>query len=143
MTVRAKALLTIGITLACTVATLYLAAQHYVADMFLRAEQATVRKDVQRALSVLEGELTAMGRSASDWAAWDDAYQFMGDHNKAFVESNFTDAPFTNLHLSALVFVSCGGRVVLGNGYDLLRGRREPLAAGLLDALDQMAYSSR
>jgi PAS domain S-box-containing protein len=61
-----------------------------------------------------------------DWAAWDDAYQFVRKPTAAFVSRNIDDSTLRQCRANYLVYVARSGRVALAKGYDFDRLR--PLA---------------
>src|SRR5690606_13013207 len=54
----------------------------------------------------IEHDLVGLSNVASDWANWDDTYQFVADRNARFIEMNLIPETFSNLRINALGFFS-------------------------------------
>ena len=78
------------------------------------AEAAWVADKVHFAEDYLSGELAAMERQMSDWAAWDDAYAFMAKRDPRFIASSYTLPTFINNRWDAIVFLDKAGKVAAG-----------------------------
>lgn len=127
MSLRRKTILAIGIILAVLLGATYAAQQFILTESFANLEAREMRAHLTRALNALRVETTQLERVASDWARWDDTYQFIEDVNPAYIQSNLTDAAFTNLRLNVMVFIHSSGRIVSGKAYDLQNQRAVPL----------------
>ncbi len=57
-----------------------------------KLEKQEVEEDVRRVEAALDEKLDGMGRTASDWANWDDTYAFMIDLDEAYIESNLAQS---------------------------------------------------
>lgn len=104
----------ISLTIACIVISLYLVSRCFFLSNFVEIENKLVADDVRRAQNALQANLTRLGLLATDWAAWDDAYQFMEDQRPAFVDSNLTRETFLKQHLAAIAIFDLEGRLVVG-----------------------------
>lgn len=142
MTLRTRTLALIGVTLAALVGLLYGVSRQIVhggfrqveRDLFEgfgRIEDEDARRNVQRVTDALASQLENLSVKASDWAMWDDTYQFVVDHNRAYVESNLTDEALGVLKINLLVILDGKGNQVFGRAFDLDKGGRAPLPAGL------------
>lgn len=89
---------------------------------FLAVEQTQAANSAQRTVTALNREIAALDDLCADWAAWDDAYRFIVDHNPDFSHSNLVEETYTNNHLNLLLFYDLAGNYVAGNTYDLESG---------------------
>jgi sensor domain CHASE-containing protein len=88
MTLRKRTLTIIGIVFVSLTAILYLTAQNIFLGSFAKLEENDTRRNVERTLSALSGELTFLGAMTQDWAVWDDTYTFIEDANQEYVSAN-------------------------------------------------------
>ncbi|NTV13254.1 MAG: hypothetical protein HGA96_04900 [Desulfobulbaceae bacterium] len=90
---------------------------------FLEVERDQAIESIKRTDTALNRDIAALDGICTDWAAWDDAYQFITDHNSAFSKSNLVEETFPNNHLNLLLFYDLAGNYVAGNTYDLITGK--------------------
>lgn len=93
-------------------------------------EAATVRQVMHNGRSQLASRL-------KDWSNWDDTYRFIQDGNADYIRSNLTDATFTNLRVSSMIFINNERRVVCAKAFDLERNARSPVPQSLLRLVEQ------
>lgn len=76
------------------------------------------RKDAEEKLMVaervLQNESQALSVKLSDWARWDDTYQFIQDKNEEFITSNLNDESFQTIGVHMMIFVNNSGELVFG-----------------------------
>ena len=77
MSVRAKTLVITGLALALLLVVLYLAAHLVVLRGFADLEQRITRWNVDRVAGLIEDDLLSLDTLESDWAKWDDTYEFV------------------------------------------------------------------
>lgn len=102
---------------------------------YVDLENRKVDEMVQRAVDVYQDSLVFLERTAKDWAYWDVAYEFMRDHNPAFVENNFTDETFSILDLAVILLLDEQGGLVAGKAFDPEGQMEVPVYPGLLQIL--------
>lgn len=71
----------------------------------------------------------------TDWAQWDDAYQFMQSKSPAFIKSNMPFTTFANAKLNLIMFFDTNGKLFYGLNYDLEKKKFIPIPADLLQRL--------
>jgi PAS domain S-box-containing protein len=130
MSLRIKALLTIGAVTLSLVLALSSIAALLLPPNFAALERQHVQHDLDQVAAMLENEAAALAVTAQDWAAWDDTYQFVEDRNQAYVEANLPDWTLTNLQLNLMVFVDRSGQIVFGKQLDR-DSRPLPLPEGI------------
>jgi diguanylate cyclase (GGDEF)-like protein/PAS domain S-box-containing protein len=97
---------------------------------FVRLEQQYAALDLERAHEALRNEQRALEKQILEWSQWDDAYAFVQDHNRAYIERNFSGYLAT-VNLSAIAFADNQMKLVFGQMTDPKTGREEPLSGGL------------
>jgi len=81
---------------------------------FVRLEREETVKNAERALIALERELDLLVPSVTDWASWDETYQFLGDLDQAYVEANLGAHTLKALELHTMGIYDRKGRIVWG-----------------------------
>ncbi|HMA33532.1 MAG TPA: diguanylate cyclase [Chloroflexia bacterium] len=132
MTLRARTVLAISLTLAGLIGALYLASNAIVLGGFVGEEDQDTRQNVQRVVSALATESDALAGTARDWAGWDDTYAYIHDHNPTYIQSNLAaNVSYINNQWSLTLYLDPAGTLVFGKAFDLGGQREVPLPAGL------------
>lgn len=85
---------------------------------YVRQERIEAEKDLKRCLEALRREIHHLDALTHDWAAWDDAYEFVGSLDADFIESNLQIPTFVDNKLNVIVFMDLQGRVLWGKALD-------------------------
>lgn len=97
----------------------------------LQIEDEHTRDHMQQVLHALQNDLDALDTLTHDWAAWDDTYAFVQDHNRAYMESNLVDSTFIGLGVNLILVLDAEGGTVYGKAFDLEEEVEVPLPEGL------------
>lgn len=116
---KLKLLVIIGVSLTVLFLVLIIASRLILLNSFVEIEQGSVKRNVERVLNALNGELTHLSTVNGDYAGWDESYQFIRDGNRAFIEANLPDTVFPQLRLNVLVYIRNNGEIVYKRGFDL------------------------
>ncbi|WP_083921473.1 CHASE4 domain-containing protein [Dasania marina] len=104
----------------CTFASVNYISQRYVVyPSFEELEQEVAQKNVERAILAIRRELDALRPQAADWANWDNSYQFMADHNQAYIDANLYASAVLSIGVNLEAFYSLDGDLVWGMGLNL------------------------
>jgi PAS domain S-box-containing protein len=103
-----------GIIFICAIGMLYAAWREILVGNFLNAEKQDVVDHLASINMAVNAELETLGTTCSDWAAWDDTYQYILDHNPAYVESNLGASTFSDLNVNLIIFLDKQGKIVFG-----------------------------
>lgn len=95
---------------------------------FVKLEREAATRNMERSIQAIERELQQLSVSASDWATWDDAYQYIQDRNHEFAAKNLNLEALRSLKVDALFIVDTQGTVAWGAIYDLDSGREWQVA---------------
>ncbi len=117
-----RILLFIGVTLIVMLFFITLATDSVIMKGFSHVERNFMMRNLARAENAISDQVSSMGRSAADWAAWDDAYRFVQDRNKSFVDANLGKDVFEDLHVDIVLFLDTDGAPVFGETFDRERG---------------------
>ncbi len=135
MTLRKKTLMTVGITIIGLLIMLYFISQTTLVRSFTELEEQHTYQNVERVLSALSNNLSSLETTASDWASWDDTYDFIEDANGEYIESNLIDGTFTELRLNLMLFINSSGQIVFGKAFDLYNEEEIPVPQALQEHL--------
>ena len=82
-------------------------------------------------MDALTNRINQMAVKSSDWSNWDDTYQYITDHNKAYVTANLVDQSLTTLQVNFMLFYNAQHKLVTGLSVDE-NGNDAPLPPALL-----------
>ena len=90
----------------------------FILPSFQTLEREEAQKNMDRALQAIERETNHLSATASDWAFWDDTYQFIMDRNDAFREANLNAKALGNLKVNLLYLFDAAQQPAWGIAYD-------------------------
>lgn len=131
MSLRAKTLIILALTLTALLVTLYAAGTRIVLGSFKRLEQQQIRDNTRRVVNALDGDLQNLLTLTTDWAAWDDTYAFVDSVDPAYITSNLVDSTFADHGLNLLLVVNTAGEMVYGRAFDTRAQQQTDLPSGL------------
>ncbi len=79
---------------------------------FAELEQQEAAKDIARCKNAIEREILHVEKISTDWAVWDDLYQYADDGNAAFVESNFQWQTLAATGIHLMYVINTEGKIV-------------------------------
>lgn len=91
--------------------------QGFILPSFVDLEQKDARHALQRSANALRREIYHLNQLCSDWAAWDDTYNFIVDPNPEYENSNLVPTSFSENNLNLIFFFNLKGEVVWGKTY--------------------------
>jgi sensor domain CHASE-containing protein len=83
-------------------------------------EQNYMTRDLDQAVNKVTDESATLSSLASDWAPWDDTYDFVGGDKPDYVKNNLVpeSAAYKNLGLNLIVMTNSDGDIVYAGAYD-------------------------
>lgn len=100
-------------------------------NSYLSIENTSIEKDITKVTSTISREMKTLDAIATDWASWDDTYEFAVSRSSNYIKSNLVDSAFTNLKINAILIVDAKGIQLYGSGFDLAEQVRSPLPESL------------
>jgi len=143
ISLRLKLMLIIGLALVGIVSFLTISARLIILRSFEAIEETTSAANAGRALNQITGEINQLSTMVIDYADWDDTCRFIRDGNQAFIAANLIDATYEKLNLNVILFIDENGRLVYGQGFDLLLQKPAPLPDGLKAHLTKESQLTR
>ena len=123
MSIRTKVTV---ILVACTTAVVvaYCSVGHLVVQQeFDALERDQGRQNAEIVQRALRQRVSEIGLLCSDWAYWDDTYEYIQTHSPEYIDSNCTPEAFTNLNLNLVQFYDAKGRLVWSGTRDVKEGK--------------------
>jgi PAS domain S-box-containing protein len=90
-----------------------LAARKVLFDSFGQLEREEGDRSLQQVLKALEADLNQLAISNHDYAAWDDAYEFVQSRDPHFLESNFATETIANLNVDVVWMIDTQNRDIV------------------------------
>lgn len=123
MKLRIKIPLLFLIVIITFIAIIHLILTTVVLKSYVDLEDQEASKISQRLQQSVQNRLATLDSKSSDWANWDDAYQFIEDKNPEFIRSNIQNNTFTSLKINLMIFYNATGSVVFSKNYDISAGK--------------------
>lgn len=117
--IRFKTIFVMFITLAIFFLVVSLFISKIIEEQFQKIENQKVEENVARVVDAYKSIIENINIKLSDWATWDDTYQFITDKNKVYIKSNLTAISTENLKLHYMIFANNNGEIVANNGDEI------------------------
>lgn len=118
MSVRLKIISIIVLTLLVFGVTLYVVGSQILIRNYEEIEREGVIRNLDRVSDAVINVSNQLEVKISDWATWDDTYEFIKDKNKAYIKSNLTIVALENLEIQGMLFYDTKGKLVYSNFLD-------------------------
>ncbi|HJX31547.1 MAG TPA: CHASE4 domain-containing protein [Thermodesulfobacteriota bacterium] len=143
MTIRKKTLITIVITFLTLFIFLYITSQFILLKGFGKLEKEGASETVKQTLNILADDISKLDDYTSDWAWWDDTYEFIKDGNQNYINVNLVDETFSNLKLNLMVFINVSGQIIFSKGFDLQKKQAISVPQSLINVLSPQSLLLR
>lgn len=117
--IRLKVLFTLAISFFILFLGQVSIARLIVLKTFAELEEEKALTDARRIEKALLEKIDKVRITASDWAYWNDTYQFVQDKNAAYIESNLTKEVFETLGINVFFIINTNGEIIFQNFLDL------------------------
>lgn len=88
-----------------------------IRDGFKIIEDDLARKNISRVVSAIDEKKQTLIIKSSDWAKWDDLYNFINTHDSEFIKTNLNDNTITDLQLNLMLFVNTNDSIIYRSVY--------------------------
>ncbi|MBF0258745.1 MAG: response regulator [Desulfamplus sp.] len=85
---------------------------------FMKLEEMEAKQDIQRCKMAFDREVAAIDTITTDWANWDDTYQFASDKNQKYIDTNLLQESFIASRTHIIYIINRSGELVGGKIYD-------------------------
>lgn len=131
MKLRNKILLAIGLAWIVFLALTYAGSRYILLRSFLALEQERALADLGRATQALDQINHSLYTFTSDWAHWNDYYDYMLGKNPGFIPNNINVTAFMNSTINHLTYWNKDGKLLMGTAVDTDTGKYVAYPAGL------------
>jgi len=135
--VKSKVMVSTFILLGLFFLIIFLVSESVFLNGFLSVERNDMTGDVQRVQGLLGDQISNYSVKIHDWAVWDDAYKFVQDGNKEFIDSNLQNSSLTSINLNFMFFIASSGAMVYQKGVDLKTGEEIKIPVDLKEYLSK------
>src|SRR5450830_1421669 len=135
MNLRIRLLIVALLALTVFVAAFYALAGVTIDRTYARVDNESARRQVLRAHSYIDYVLGAFGSTCSDWAYWDDTYQYVVDHNPAYADSNLSPSSLATIDVDIMAFLDTSGKLVSAKFQTLANQTLDDTVADLVNQL--------
>ncbi len=135
MSLRDKTLVTVGLTILIVISVIYATSRLILLGSYVRLEDQYARADVNRAERTLNQSLNVLDAIDQDWAASDDAYQYIQSPDPQYILRNYSSETFNGLNLNFVVIADLQGNIIYTGGYDYAQNHWAPVPPFLLDQI--------
>lgn len=135
MKLQSKVILTLASIWIIICAVIYIDAKMIIEKNYQKAELLLANKDTQRVKKAFENMLQTLRLYTISFSQWDDAYAFMQNKNKHFIDSNFVPGTFTSSQVNFFMYYATNGQLYEGQAYNLYKNVSMPIPENLLTYL--------
>src|SRR5688572_25817570 len=119
LSIRLKIVLMVVLNIVALILCVYIVSETIISKSYSKIEQDQTITNIQRANDAIESISTELTVKLTDWAYWDDTYQYMQDQNTDYSDANLQDITLFNLNMNAMLFVSNENEIVFKRAIDL------------------------
>jgi sensor domain CHASE-containing protein/HPt (histidine-containing phosphotransfer) domain-containing protein len=114
---------------------LFLSSLFIVRDGFNLVEESLTQKNIARVTSALDEIRRSLEIKSSDWAKWDDLYNFITTPNQNFINVNLNENTLSDLHLNFVLFIDNRDSIIYSSLYTDSTQYPNPVTTDLADIL--------
>ncbi len=122
MRLRSKTILSMAIVAGLAWAFVHYTVSPLLMRGFLLIEEHEITRDALRAKAALDDAIQSLKVKTTDWASWDDTYEFIESRDPAYVESNLTAESIAGLQVNLIAFFDVKGNLLIARAVDLATG---------------------
>jgi PAS domain S-box-containing protein len=139
MSIRTKTLLIASVTIVGLLLTVSIISVSVLLGGVNTLEASRVETNTQRVIEAMNVTLDYLRTKTTDWAYWDDSYNFVQDKNPQYVATNLVLETFVNMNVDSILYVNTSGTFVYAKTHDEQTNTLATPSAGLLDETKQIS----
>jgi signal transduction histidine kinase len=113
----------------------YFIADKIIIQNFKTLEVQSTTRNLDRAEKALEARIRQLEVFATDYAVWDDTYQFVQDQNDKYIKATLINQTFENSKINLMIILDKNGKQLFAKAYDFEKDQPLLLPQGLTDHL--------
>lgn len=114
-----KTSLIISMTLFVMLTFFYLFFSQTLLKTYADLEAEEVQRNLERVIDSLQYEIESVNELVTDWAEWDDTYQFVDDQNEEYIDSNLLIETLAGIRINAAIFFNQHKQVIEKRGHKM------------------------
>lgn len=84
-----------------------------------KQETSIINDKLAQVEKLINNECASINLSVSDWAIFNDSYNFIKKPSKIYIDANLQDVTFSSLRMNYIIYLDKNGGIVYEKGYDL------------------------
>jgi signal transduction histidine kinase len=116
-----------------------LVSRQFIYQQFSKIENESVNLDISRVEDAIKLQSEALATKMGDWAAWDDAYKFMNDGNKAFEASSLALGSILTMKIDTFIWRTRTGQIRWAKNLDYENGTSSEVEQSMLSYFQENA----
>lgn len=117
VTLKTHSLLALALSIFVFLLVLFLVSRAIIFNGFSKIEAQQIALAVERYENTFKSRLKFIESKLSDWAIWDDSFEFLQNRNPRYIASNYGPRPFSVLNINIAAIFDRGGRIVFAREY--------------------------
>lgn len=85
---------------------------------FIELEKQFAKQDMERCVLAIKREVYHLSLLSSDWAEWNEMYDFVEEYNESFVESNLEMETLVDTGIDLIFIIATSGQIKIDKIYD-------------------------
>jgi diguanylate cyclase (GGDEF)-like protein/PAS domain S-box-containing protein len=134
---RAKMLVVVAAGMVLLFTILFTVARTVLLDGYAKLESNKTLIQVNSAVTLLNEQSHQLEGIVSEYAHWDDTYQYMVQPDARYIDSNYTNETFNHLKVKAILLVNPEGVALYKRGFDFTNGKPWPIPILLEQAVSK------
>ncbi|HOD41938.1 MAG TPA: CHASE4 domain-containing protein, partial [Candidatus Wallbacteria bacterium] len=123
MNIRFKLLVIVTLTIVLSITLIYYAISSIMLKSYLDIESKYMDSKIEGVTRMITHMCEEFSTKMSDWAMWDDTYNFMSDRNAQYIESNINYESMRSLDIDFILFANGSEEIILDCFFDHKNGK--------------------
>jgi signal transduction histidine kinase len=102
---------------------------------FNEVDKKEIRNNLIQVKNAIGNDIENLKGLLTDYSSWDDTYNFAQNHNQAYIDDNFVDETFMNLHLNLVAILDNNGNILYNQFFDLNNSIKIPSSNQVMSIL--------
>lgn len=142
MTLQRKTLLIFSVSFASLLAVLFLASTFVLQKNLQDSERNAAQRTLLSSHGLIKQTLDEFNQRFADWAAWDDAADFVQTRSEKFIQSNLLDESLSILHIHTIIFLNQARQTVYATGFDTKTSRKTAVPVRVSELIKNPALTT-
>ena len=124
LSIVTKTAMMVGALVCCLITVLGYISRELVLTRFAYLEKNDAEIQVRRVVNEIANSTDKLESFITDWAFWDDTYQFLAGDNSSYVSHNLMADTFIEQQLHLMLFFDADNRLIYQQSFDLNTGKK-------------------